>query len=135
MIEQVKEVGSNLYLEPFGDLGVLVNGQVPLLEGRALQRIAPQVAVVPGARNAIRCKPRYRGAAVRYVWQDGARHGERTKLQEITWVVVVIDNRSDHIGPVESVAAPAVIVLAVIIEGKWLTGLHRNRAVEAPSVL
>src|SRR5271156_3702530 len=46
----------------------------------------------------------------------------------------MVDDRSNHIGPVETVAAPAVIVLKVVVELEGLPALQRHRAVQAPAV-
>ena len=47
----------------------------------------------------------------------------------------MIHDRPNHIRPVESVTAAAVIVFKVVIEGERLPTLERYRAIHAPAVL
>ena len=57
MVQNVEEFRPQLHLHAFSDGRVLVESEVPLFVGRPHQRIAPQVAVVSRARNAVGCEP------------------------------------------------------------------------------
>ena len=73
MVQNVEEFRPQLHLHAFSDGRVFVESEVPLFVGRPHQRIAPQVAVVPRARNAVGSETRRPSSAAgvdsRMAWQ------------------------------------------------------------------
>src|ERR1700757_5072867 len=116
MIEDIEEIRTELEAQPFVDTGVFVDGQVPLLEWRPHQRVAPQVVEVLRPRHAVGGKAR-NSAIV------GAGHGKGTQIKKAIRVVIVINGRSYYIGPIKALPAPAVIVLTIIVKREGLTAL------------
>src|ERR1700739_2514318 len=111
MVQDIEKVRAQLHAHALGDFRVFINGKIPLFEWRALQRVASQISVVSRPRHAV-------GGCTRYSAIVGAGHGERTQVQKVIRVAIVVNNRSDQVRPIIAVAASAVIVLGVIIERK-----------------
>src|SRR6266566_1052644 len=130
MIQDIEELRAELEIQPLVDLRVLIDRQVPLLEWRTLERIAPQVAEVLRPGYAVRYgKPRYSDATV------GAGHGKGAQIKKVIRVVVVVNDRPYYIGPVKAFPAPAVIVFAIVVKREGLAALQRHAAIEAPPIL
>ena len=60
VIEDVEEIRTELYFQPFVDRGVLIESKVPLLERRAEEGITPFVAVVLASRATQAPPTRYK---------------------------------------------------------------------------
>ena len=116
MIQKIEEIRTELEVQPFADLGVLVNREIPLLEWRTLQRITPEVSEVLRPGHAVGRKPQYSAII-------GARHGKGAQIQKIIRVVIVVNDRPYYIGPIKAFPAPAVIVLAIIVKREGLAAL------------
>ena len=65
---------------------------------------------------------------------DGTRHGKGRQVEKTAGISFVVSDWTDHVRPVEAVAASTVIVFAVVVEGEGLATLQADRAVEAPTV-
>src|SRR5260370_4667290 len=116
MIQDIEELRAKLEAQPLVDLRVLVDRQVPLFEGRAHERVAPQVSEVLRPMHAVGFgKPRYSSSS-----SIGARHGKGAQIKKVIRVVIVVNDRPYYIGPVKAFPAPAVIVLPVIVKREWL---------------
>ena len=78
MVENVEEVSPKLHGQALGESRVLVDGDVPLFERGAGQRISAKIPVVARPRLAVTGKPAVVvGIDAR---RDCARHGERAQL-------------------------------------------------------
>src|ERR1019366_677323 len=108
-----------------GDRGGFVDREIQLLKGWPAQRIPPHGAEVAGAGNAV--GRRFGGG------DGGTGNGERADVHEVCRVVGGIDNRADHIRPIETVAAAAEVVLGPV-ELEGLAVLEVQHAVEAPAI-
>src|SRR5439155_24959669 len=121
MVQNIEELSAKLQGEPLANRRVFVDREIPLFVSRTAQNVPPQISVMTRPRRAIA-----RQAADR-TWrqrrQHSAGHGKRTKLQKVGRIAFVVNDRPDHIRPVESVPAPAEVVFKVVVEGEWLAAL------------
>src|SRR5580704_3652337 len=131
VIEDVEELRAELRLHSFVDGRVFVECEVPLLVSRSGQRVAPEIAVVAGARYAVGGK-----AAGRRVCggSDQAGHGERRQVDVIGGRALVIADRSNDVGTIKTFGAAAVVVLAVVVKFEGLTALQCHCAFEPPTI-
>src|SRR5882762_2378473 len=132
MIQHIEKFGADLHLHSFRDRCVLIDRQVPLFECRSAEGVTAQIPEVPRAQCAIGSRSRRIQLRRR---RDRARDRERAQIDVIRRIVRMIDDRSNHIGPVETVAAPAVVVLEVVVKLERLTALHCYRAIHSPAIL
>ena len=123
MVKEVEEFGAQLEMHFLRDRRVFVDGQIPLLVGRADQGVAAQVSVVARAGKAVAGETGVIGWAV-LASVNCAGQGEGGQVEEFGGVVFVIDDLADDIGAVEAVAAAAVIVFAVVVQGEGLAALE-----------
>ena len=61
MIGKIEEIGAELHVYALGDSGGFVDGEIPLLEGWAAQRVASFIAEVASAGHAILRTARWSG--------------------------------------------------------------------------
>src|SRR5215469_4556410 len=123
MIQHVKDIRAELQSQPFGNLGVLVYREIPLLEAWSSQRIATQIAKVPCPGHAVGVGTRWGGLCCRC---DRARNCECSEIQEISWVMRVVYDRTHDIRPVVTLPTPAVVVSRpeIVIQLEWLAILQ-----------
>ena len=81
----------------------------------------PSVSVVAGARNAIAS-----GFIIAHQRRIDCARKERRNCQvhKLPWVVIVLDDRAHHIGTIETIAAAAVVILAVEVELERLSAFE-----------
>src|SRR4029077_20047059 len=58
MIQHIEEFGAELNLQPFGDRRVLIDREVPLLEGRSVESVTAEVPKMTRVECAIGSKAR-----------------------------------------------------------------------------
>src|ERR1035438_3582304 len=101
MVQYVEELGAELHLQSLSDPQVLIEGEIPLFVGRADQRVASQVSVVPRTGDAVGLEARNRPVV-------GARHGKSRKVEELLRIVFVVYDRANYIRTIEAVATAAI---------------------------
>src|SRR5271165_6097036 len=115
MIQEVEELSAKLHSDSLVQHRVFVESEIPLFVRGTDQRIAAQVAIMPRSRYAIGSKTENAPTVV------GAGHGKRSQVKVVGRVVLVVDDRSYDVRPVKAIAAAAVVILAVVVEGEGLT--------------
>src|SRR5579864_9754414 len=103
MVKDVKEIDPEFHAKAFGQHRLLVDGEVPFLVGRTTQRVAAHVAVVASSDNAVRSRSRGHSA-------DGAGDRKRTEIEIIERITLVVNDRTNHIGPIKTISATTEII-------------------------
>src|SRR5208283_618652 len=104
VIQQIKGIGAQLKAVAFGDARVLHDGEIPLAERGALQRVASLGAEMAGAGEAInRC-----GAAGAV---QSAGNGKRAYVEELARVAVVVMEWAGEVHPAEILAGAVVVIV------------------------
>ena len=111
--------------------GLFVEREIPLFESRTAQGIASHVAEVASSNLTIGGDSASHGHAR----IDGARNRERSEIQIMIGIALVIDDGADDIGTIEGVAAATVVIPEVVIQVEGLSALQSENAVESPTVL
>ena len=109
MIENVEDFGPELHVEALRDCCCLINREVPLFEGWAMQRVAALIPVVPRSDRTVRCKSQGRAA-------HGTRDCEGTEIEIIERIARMVLDRSNNIGPVEAIPTAAVVIFEVVVK-------------------
>src|SRR5690242_9391510 len=115
MVEDIEELSPQLQVHPLGQSGIFEEREVQLFEARAAQGVAPHSAKMTGTGNAVGL------AAGRIGWigQKSTGRGEGTEVQEVTRQTTIVD-RTDNIGPVETLAGTGVVAFKKIVDMKGL---------------
>src|SRR5580704_5638707 len=135
MVQDIEELSAELQGHPLSDRRVLVKRHVPLFEGRTRESIATQASEMPRSGDAICCCSRQRACAVEDRGLGCAGHGKRTEVEKVTWLLVIVNDRPDHVRPVVAFAAPAVVILGVVVEREGLAALQCHCTIDPPAVL
>src|SRR4026208_1557256 len=114
MIEDVKELGSDLKTDFLRNGCVLEDRKLKLLERRPSQRVTAQVAEVACTGHTV-C---FVGRVVIRCVAPRARSGKGTKIKEIRRKPA-IGNRPYHVGTIKSLACPGVVPFEEVVQVKW----------------
>src|SRR4051794_7141466 len=117
MIQSIEEFCAELHAQALGYGSVLVDCKVPVAVVGSNQRISAFVAEMACAGDAICSRPRW-------TCVHCARYCERTQVDVVKWIALVIHNRTSHIRAINALASSAEIVFEVVIHLEWLTTLQ-----------
>src|ERR1700730_10391523 len=135
MVQDIEELSAELQGHPLTDRRVLVKRHVPLFVGWTLETITSQGSEMARSGDAIQCRSRQGACAVEDRGVGRAGHGKRTELEKVIWLLVVVNDRPDHVRPVVAFTASAVVILGVVVERERLAALQCHCTVEPPAVL